>query len=123
MIVLYDEKYYPFCPKKSPNFLCKKCDYCTSNKKDYNKHLLTLKHKKLSDDEEICPILVDKIYKCDCGKIYKHSSSLWNHKKKCDIKNYTKSDTDFDSDKEMIKLILQDNSELKKLIIELAKMR
>ena len=26
------------------NFVCKSCDYNTSNKKDYNKHLHTAKH-------------------------------------------------------------------------------
>ena len=34
--------------KKSQKiFECKICDYSTSNKYDYNKHLLTLKHKKM----------------------------------------------------------------------------
>ena len=22
-------------------------------------------------------------YECECGRVYKHASSLWNHKKKC----------------------------------------
>ena len=28
-------------------FICKKCHYITCNKKDYNKHLLTEKHKNI----------------------------------------------------------------------------
>ena len=32
-------------PKNPQKFLCKKCYYTTSSKKDYNKHVLTLKHK------------------------------------------------------------------------------
>jgi hypothetical protein len=31
--------------KKSPEFVCEICVYNTSNKKDYNKHLITAKHK------------------------------------------------------------------------------
>ena len=31
-------------PKKPLNFGCIKCDFYTSNKKDYNKHLTTRKH-------------------------------------------------------------------------------
>jgi hypothetical protein len=31
--------------KSLQNFLCKKCNYFTCKKTDYNKHLLTLKHK------------------------------------------------------------------------------
>ena len=76
----------PFVPKNPLNFSCDFCHYITSNKKDYNKHLTTLKHKKLSGDEDFSPDL-GKIYKCNCGKIYKHSSSLWNHKQNCQLCN------------------------------------
>jgi hypothetical protein len=34
--------------KKSQNYYCECCDYNTSNKYDFNKHKLTLKHKKAS---------------------------------------------------------------------------
>ncbi len=33
-------------PKNPVIFCCEKCNYNTSSKKDFNKHLLTLKHKK-----------------------------------------------------------------------------
>ena len=33
-------------------FLCQTCDYNTSNKKDFNKHLSTDKHKKLENEIE-----------------------------------------------------------------------
>ena len=32
-------------PKIPPKFLCDVCDYSTSSTKDFNKHVLTLKHK------------------------------------------------------------------------------
>jgi len=71
------------------NYVCEFCNYNTFSKKDYNKHLLTDKHKKLqntSSDEQKNPknpIIDDRLYKCNCGKSYKHQSSLCNHKKKC----------------------------------------
>ena len=34
-----------FVPKNPLSFSCEKCDYITSNKKDYNKHINTTKHK------------------------------------------------------------------------------
>jgi hypothetical protein len=68
--------------KKLPNFSCEKCKYNTSNKKDYNKHILTTKHKILTSTIEKIP----KTYICDCGKEYKHASSLSYHKKKCNLK-------------------------------------
>jgi hypothetical protein len=68
-------------------YSCEKCKYITDNKKDYSKHLLTAKHQKRENilhknpgtDNEAD----EKIYYCNCGKTYKHHSSLWNHKNKC----------------------------------------
>ena len=34
-----------FVPKNPLIFSCEICDYITSNKKDYNKHINTTKHK------------------------------------------------------------------------------
>ena len=42
-----------FIPKNPKKFNCEICDYNTFNKKDYNKHLQTLKHKKLSNSDTI----------------------------------------------------------------------
>ena len=40
-------------PKNPKKYFCEFCNYNTSNKKDFNKHLLTLKHKKLSNSDQI----------------------------------------------------------------------
>ena len=66
-------------PKIPKNYLCDCCDYITSNKKDYTKHLLTAKHKKANNANDVSI----KIYECNCGRIYKHLSSYSRHKKKC----------------------------------------
>ena len=66
-------------------FHCKKCDYHTSDKKDYNKHLMTAKHKNrtllniLSEKSEKS----EKHFTCECGKTYSARNSLWYHRKKC----------------------------------------
>tara|TARA_X000000950_G_C13817248_1_gene620347 strand:+ start:410 stop:1276 length:867 start_codon:yes stop_codon:yes gene_type:complete len=55
-------------------YLCKKCNFSTKRKNDYNRHLKTQKH------------LGDKIIKkfiCACGKKYKSRSGLWRHNKIC----------------------------------------
>lgn len=70
-------------PKLAKFFFCKKCDYKCCKQSDYNKHILTLKHKIRRLTNENSPKLA-AAYLCDCGKSYKHSSSLWNHKQKCD---------------------------------------
>ena len=64
-------------------FHCEHCDYKCSKKGNFNKHLLTSKHKfNTNTDGEIYKVA--KIYDCDCGKKYKHRQSLFTHKKKCD---------------------------------------
>jgi len=70
-------------PKVAQTFSCNYCDYKCFKQSDYNKHLLTLKHKIRTNTNEKSP-KVATAYFCDCGKSYKHASSLWNHKKKCD---------------------------------------
>lgn len=74
-------------PNKTPIlFKCEKCNFNTCNKKDFNRHLSTLKHKILQNTTQISPKNENcdvKVYLCGCGKKYKHHSSLWTHKKKC----------------------------------------
>ena len=79
-------------PKIPKFFECLCCNYNTCNKKDYVKHLTTLKHKNnenTNDTNEKSP-KIPKAFQCDCGKFYKHKPSLYNHKKKC---NYIEKKT------------------------------
>jgi hypothetical protein len=120
-------------PKISAKFICEKCDYKCSKQSEYNKHILTNKHKilhnpTLNPTSEIS----EKIYECNCGKIYKHSSTLYTHKKKCTSTNDTENnDTDNnDTDnnnheikelKELMKYLMKENSELKTMMFEVIK--
>ena len=70
-------------PKNAPIFSCEHCDFVCSKESNYNAHLLTRKHKIRTNTNENMP-KVAKAYFCECGKSYKHASSLWNHKNKCD---------------------------------------
>jgi len=63
-------------------FSCYKCNYKSINKKDYNKHLMTAKHKLLTNTNEKSH-KIPIAYSCICSKTYKHASSLSKHKKTC----------------------------------------
>jgi len=63
--------------KFSANFVCEKCDYKCCRKGDYNKHLRSVKHNTTNTTN------IQQSYSCDCGKIYNHRASLYNHKKSC----------------------------------------
>jgi len=66
-------------PKNPLILFCELCDYTTVNKKDWNKHTDTSKHQNLLNPTQKTP----NEYNCTCGKIYKHSSTLYAHKKSC----------------------------------------
>lgn len=74
--------------EKEEKYICNFCAFTTCNKKDYNRHLETRKHKKNENATDLGYFTPDdkKVFKCNCGKNYKHRSSLYKHKKTCNIK-------------------------------------
>ena len=113
-----------FTPKKPLFFDCKKCDFITSNKKDYSRHLQTKKHLVNENQYEIPQ---KTPYDCSCGKIYKDYSGLWRHKKKCLDKNKKSNETNEPienidlNDTNLILTLIQQNNELQKQMLEVIK--
>jgi hypothetical protein len=101
---------------------CSVCKFTTTNKKLFQKHLLTEKHKysmsvidaynkyatllSSSSPDIVIEIPKDSIirtsHRCYCGKIYKHRQSLCIHKKKCTYvhPDHNLSDSEPESDVE-----------------------
>ena len=73
----------PKSQKNAEIFICEKCDFKCSRQSNYTKHLMTRKHKILTNTYTDTYIKNANIYSCDCGKEYKHRQSLNNHKKIC----------------------------------------
>ena len=70
--------------KVANDFVCLNCDYSTSRKSSYEKHLSTDKHFRLinaNDGQKNVQKL--QMSQCVCGKSYKHLSSLCKHKNLC----------------------------------------
>ena len=59
-------------------YICNDCEYATKIKKDYNKHILTRKHIRITTDNG----LSSTVYTCECGKTYQHQSGLCKHRHK-----------------------------------------
>tara|TARA_B100000035_G_scaffold124356_1_gene105875 strand:- start:2213 stop:3157 length:945 start_codon:yes stop_codon:yes gene_type:complete len=115
------------CQKRAPIFLCKECNFETSKKSNYDKHLLTAKHKMVTNGNKKMPKNAAHI--CEwCLKEYKHASGLSRHMKKCrDEINEEKIElekeepdnivTNTVSSDQVVELIRQ-NHEFKDLLVE-----
>jgi len=80
--ILYQQMATELDKKPTKSFNCDLCDYICSNKKDFNKHLMTRKHQVATNLQQNCP--QKSLYKCDsCEKEYQDRTGLWRHKKKC----------------------------------------
>jgi hypothetical protein len=107
--------------QKVPFFYnCILCDYKSTIKKDYTKHLLTIKHFSNENQPKVpkSPKKNHDDNTCQCGKIYKDKSGLWRHKKKCELITETHSNG---SSEELVIQLLKQNQELQKSLIELSK--
>jgi len=93
------------------SFVCKTCDFTSSKRGDYQRHLLTRKHQKSTD-------FTQNYIACKCGNKYKDRSGLWRHSKKC---NLTYVDDSVMFNKELFIQIMKQNEELHNSIIELSK--
>ena len=106
-------------PEISSIFICKKCDYKCSKKSDYNKHLLTSKHKNRTELNNLEQNVAKnrQIFICKkCNKEYRARNSLWYHEKQC-ITNNTKEN----NDKDLIMILINENKDFKRLLLEMCK--
>tara|TARA_Y100000310_G_C20545214_1_gene745250 strand:- start:22 stop:942 length:921 start_codon:yes stop_codon:yes gene_type:complete len=68
--------------KRAQKFLCSKCEYITTRKNNWSRHLASTKHKMLTNANKNEQKRA-RIFACECGKEYSHYSSLSRHKKGC----------------------------------------
>ena len=102
-------------------FSCNKCDVICRRKSEWERHLLTRKHRKgpfgnVQEENFTEP----KKHKCICGKIYVTHSGLWKHNKIC---KYV-SDVNcpgVNKEDNFMNIILKENSEIKNMVIEVVK--
>lgn len=91
--------------KNAKKFHCEKCDFLTSNRYDFSRHLGTPKHKMdkkktQKSKKNAKPHLVtkqegvDATFVCPCGRKYKYHSGLCKHRHKCVLLNNASVDTE-----------------------------
>jgi hypothetical protein len=94
------------------NCIC--CNYNTSRQSQYDRHLLSIKHNKILNNEIFVP--KEKKFICECGKMYKFDTGYYRHKKKCFKESI--SNINNESIIDLFKLQMQENKEMHKIIIE-----
>ena len=98
-------------------FVCETCDFKCSKKSNYDKHLNTSKHQNRTNLNDLEQKEEKKCHICKyCQKTYNARNSLWYHQQKCIPKEIiTNGET---NDKDLIMMLIKDNSELKNLMIK-----
>lgn len=90
---------------KTNKYNCENCNFHTDNKKDYNKHVETIKHKNIVDFDK-----KSKPYTCEkCDKEYMSRNGLWFHKKKCAESNKNICNN------EIFMILCKQNNEIKEI--------
>ena len=118
-------------PPKTPClFECNLCHFKCSKQSDYNRHILTPKHINAIEMLQNAICFTPKNaegFLCDkCSKNFKHSSSLYRHKKKCPIieksdNNQENNEENIEKKDELINFLMKENQDFKNLILEIIK--
>lgn len=70
--------------KTKVSYNCEICHYISSNRSDYERHLMTRKHQENATyHTKTPPITVDPYTCTSCKKVFKHRTSIYKHRSIC----------------------------------------
>jgi hypothetical protein len=117
-------------PKNADIFSCEQCNFKCSKKSDFDRHVLTAKHKNRTNRTEKTPKNAEK-FECFCGKVYKARNSLWYHKQRCnrnesethdnninEKQDITAPPSELSNQSNLVLELLRENKEFKELMVE-----
>ena len=114
-------------PKNAEKYECKNCGFICSKQSNYSMHIRTRKHQIRTNSNEKMPKNAE-IFCCDtCSREFKSRSSLWYHGRRCQPcptatdANHDAKPTDMQHITQLFHAQLQENKELKQLMIEQTK--
>jgi len=103
-------------------YSCDKCNISCSRNTEWQRHLATSKHKKMSIGNLMEEnFTTKKEYICECNKKFKTHSGLWKHKNKCkkEENKIIHSPDDVKMLTNLIMEVVKSNSELQKQTLEM----
>ena len=99
-----------FTLTKNAGFIkCELCDFKCSKNSDWERHLLSNKHKNKHEEKK----QNETSLTCVCGNSYKFRTGLAKHKKVCSVNTNIHM-----KNNELIDILLQQNNEFKEMILE-----
>ena len=124
--------------KNGPNNECTICNFKCSKTFNWNRHLLTVKHKKneiINKQQQLETLINEKTgkaaietkYSCkNCSKAYNERSGLWRHSKKCKPTEIVSENRDIIAEEptkmklteETVVELLKQNNEFKTMLVE-----
>ena len=113
-------------------FMCVSCDYICYKKFNWDRHILSAKHTKSTNGNQLATKNEQneqneqkELHACqNCNKQYKDRTGLWRHNQKCKLKEDLKNESieekkkDEITDKNLIMMLINENKELKTLMLE-----
>lgn len=115
--------------KEKLEFVCYICDVICCSKYNFDRHLLTPKHKKRTNGDILVTEVTEKEkkenmtnYTCkNCNKLYYSRNGLWRHNKTCCVKKYDIYNIKEITNQitpELILDVMKQNKDLTNLIVE-----
>jgi hypothetical protein len=115
-------------------FRCDQCDYTCYKKYNWDKHILTSKHKNIDQclpdiDPKVAKVAkssISKKYLCICGKSYGYKQSIYHHRKSCthyieSKNNVLTSLTVTETSNEIVEKTPEDIANLTQIVLEVVK--
>ena len=113
--------------KSAKIYQCEICNINCSKKNDYDRHILTSKHKSKRDGNKESATL---IFVCgNCNNEYKSRKGLWGHKKTCNINHQITSNNNIafeivdkqKTNNDVIQVLIKENSDFKTMLMDMLK--
>jgi hypothetical protein len=112
-------------PKNAEKFECEICSFICCKESEWDRHILTPKHKNRTKLNGLEPKNAGNIFTCqNCNKTYKARNSLWYHKQKClqlENKIIDSSSNEVVVLTNLVLELVKSNGDLQKQVLEVCK--